>query len=305
MYSMTEKNTGGIISLVIAMLVLFGGNMTFNYFVLSEKIAQKEISQEKLANDIADKIAEKELALEIEKYGSKENYEKAMILQKAQNRLQVESQFGKDSVADVQKKIDEQVQEALKQMAPAVNADSTVSKSDIIINTPIYGKENTPFSILEFSDLECPACQGFHNSWVLEQFVKDHPDEVNYIYKNFQFHSGAPMKWEAALCVAEAKGGDVFYEYIDKHFKGQNLRASRDEMIALAGELWVDENTMKECLDSGKFKNALTKEFEQAKNMFGVSGTPTIIIINNKTGKWGKLNSRSPEDFQNLIDSLK
>jgi len=77
----------------------------------------------------------------------------------------------------------------------------------------------------------------------------------------------------AAMC-AEDQG--AFWPFHDKLFSDQ-YGLSRDAYIQYAGELELDTNAFKTCLDSGKFDEFIRQDMDFSLNL-GVRSTPTFFV---------------------------
>jgi predicted DsbA family dithiol-disulfide isomerase len=86
----------------------------------------------------------------------------------------------------------------------------------------IIGDPNAPIVIIEYSDLECPFCKKFGET--MKELVAESNGEVAWVYRHWIVHSdmsrgqNALPKTAAAECVAEIKGEDAFWKYVDLVF---------------------------------------------------------------------------------------
>jgi protein-disulfide isomerase len=102
----------------------------------------------------------------------------------------------------------EEAQEAEK-LIQAVSADDHMR-----------GNANAQVAFVEYSDVECPFCERHHD--VVEQLVEEYGSTVNFVFRSMpldQLHPDARSKHEAAECVAEIGGEDMFWTYLDLMFK--------------------------------------------------------------------------------------
>jgi len=80
----------------------------------------------------------------------------------------------------------------------------------------IMGDPDAEITIIEYSDLECPYCKKLSNT--LKEIVDESDGSVSWIYRHWIIHQNAIAKAAAAECVAEIKGNDAFWKYIDLIF---------------------------------------------------------------------------------------
>ncbi|MCB0191517.1 MAG: DUF3105 domain-containing protein [Anaerolineae bacterium] len=113
-------------------------------------------------------------------------------------------------------------------------------------------------------------------SRIREQYVNT--GQVRFAYKHFAILGPeSNLSAEASECAAEQ---GQFWVYHDKVFADQIANRSglnSDRLTELAGELGLDTNIFRECLDSGKYGNQITQESLSVQSL-GVRGTPAFLI---------------------------
>lgn len=157
-------------------------------------------------------------------------------------------------------------------------------------HTYIRGDLGAQFTLVEFSDFQCPACKAF--APVVKQILATYPDEVRLAYRHFPLpqHSHARLAAEAAQAAGEQ---DAFWEYHDKLFENQDA-LEEENLITYAQELGLDVDQFKEDLDNGKFAPVIQADVDTANNI-GVNSTPTFYL----NGK--KLNLTSPNSLFQIV----
>lgn len=83
------------------------------------------------------------------------------------------------------------------------------------------GSEDAKYTIIEYSDFECPYCATFHKS--MEQLISESSD-VLWVFRNFplrSIHPYAQKKAEAGECVATIMGNDKFWEFAAEMYARQ------------------------------------------------------------------------------------
>lgn len=152
----------------------------------------------------------------------------------------------------------------------------------------IYGDPQAPFSIIEYSDYECPYCKRFHVSKTLNKFVAQYDGQVNWVYRHFplDFHNpNAQKQAEATECANELAGNKGFWKFSDELYKrtSSNKGFATSRLLPLAVELGLDESSFSECFNSGRYTNLVKQDFADGQKA-GISGTPGNILRHNETG---------------------
>ncbi|PCI29954.1 hypothetical protein COB55_01070 [Candidatus Wolfebacteria bacterium] len=170
--------------------------------------------------------------------------------------------------------------------APAVAHQSAAGTQNIELRPVdatdhIFGDPNAPITIIEYSDFECPFCGRFHPT--LEQVVRERPNEVRWVYRNFpltSIHSRARGAAIASECVAKLGGNDAFWQFSDTLFKnhrqlGTKLYESRLEQFGITKEEFST------CVKDPEIARAVDEDTREAAGLGG-TGTPFSVIINAK-----------------------
>lgn len=174
--------------------------------------------------------------------------------------------------------------------------DNIVSALELEDNDAFLGDENAPLTIVEFSDYQCPACR-----YLWEQTHEDLKKEyietgkVKLIFRDFpltSIHPMAQLSAEAAECVREQSGNEMYFEYHDVLFENQN-QLSKSNLVIWANEMGYD---IESCLDLRRFKQEVESDLDEGLRL-GVKGTPSFFIN-------GKLyvGAYSLIDFKNIIE---
>jgi len=156
----------------------------------------------------------------------------------------------------------------------------------------VFGPENAPVTIVEFSDYQCPACRRSHE--LVRQLRQSYGNQVRWVFKDFPMpgHQWARTAALAARCAAEQ---GKFWEYQDLLFaSSEEFTPSR--LTQLARKLYLRMEPFSQCLELGKFQARIDRDIEQAKKL-GFDTTPTFVI-NNRV-----VSGAPPADrFRQIID---
>ena len=151
----------------------------------------------------------------------------------------------------------------------------------------VKGNPDARFTIIEYSDIECPFCKQHNANGTLQKVLTTYPNDVNMIFRHFplSFHPHAQKAAEAAECVAELAGGaETFYKFLDMAFALSDL--GEVNLISAAKGMGADETKFKDCLTSGKFATKVMNQQTEGATLFGVNGTPGNVIFDNQSGKF-------------------
>lgn len=166
--------------------------------------------------------------------------------------------------------------------APTFKDVAPISKDEYI-----RGDKNAKLTLVSYTDLECPFCKTFHPT--LKQLLTDYDGQVNVIFRNYplSFHANAPKQAEAALCVGKLGGADDYWSYVDKIFERTTSNGTGfalADLGPLAKEVGVDQTKFQTCLDGGEMAQKIKDDMADG-NAGGVTGTPSTLIVDPKTGK--------------------
>jgi protein-disulfide isomerase len=145
------------------------------------------------------------------------------------------------------------------------------------------GKADAPLVMVEFTDLQCPFCQQFHNN-VFAQIKQNFIDtgKLRFVSKDFplDFHENARRAATAARCAGEQ---GKYWEM--RHLMIVNAdKLQADKLISYAGMVKLDDKKFRECVTFDKFRPEIDKDIAEATAV-GVNGTPTFVLGRMKDGK--------------------
>ena len=116
-----------------------------------------------------------------------------------------------------------------KMIAGLSEADKTVDSTGIeytdknkltlpaIVSTDyVKGNKDARFTLIEYSDIDCPFCKRFHPT--AQQLVDEYNGQVSWVYRQFpldQLHPNARVKAQGARCAGKLGGAEAFWKYLD------------------------------------------------------------------------------------------
>ncbi|MGI8419857.1 MAG: DsbA family protein [Candidatus Levyibacteriota bacterium] len=146
------------------------------------------------------------------------------------------------------------------------------------------GNKNAKVTIVEFSDFQCPFCKKYFDQTdgqIQDNYVKT--GKVNFVYRQYpltSIHPNAQKAAEAAECANEQ---NQFWNFHDQMFQNQDTWAQQsaddaeNAWIGYAGQLGMDTDQFKSCIDNDKYKANVAKD-TAAGDKAQVDGTPTFFI---------------------------
>jgi protein-disulfide isomerase len=140
----------------------------------------------------------------------------------------------------------------------------------------MLGSKDAPLTIVEFTDYQCPFCRQFHMNTFTE-LKKNYIDtgKLRFYSRDMplEFHPNAMRAAQAARCANEQgqfwKMRDVMGSNPDK--------LEMPNLLAFAGDLKLNVDAFRTCVESGKFKNAVQTDVLEAMKI-GADGTPSFVI---------------------------
>lgn len=149
--------------------------------------------------------------------------------------------------------------------------------AEVIDDDPFKGAEDAPVVLVEFSDLQCPACGSFFAN-TLPTLQKDYIDtgKLKFVYRDMPLISIHPFAQKAAEAAQCAGDQGKFWEYHDVIFQRQHS-LSFETLPLWAEEFELDMEQFNQCLDSGTYFNEVQADFADGVS-YGVSSTPSFIL---------------------------
>jgi protein-disulfide isomerase len=136
------------------------------------------------------------------------------------------------------------------------------------------GPETAEVTITEFADFGCISCKAWHQFGVREEILNQYGEQVRFVWRDFPVTTRHSLKAaEAGFC---AQDQDRFWEYHDVLYENAPALAV-DHLKAYAEGLGLNANTFNQCLDSGKYQQAVENELAEAKEL-GLRGVPSFIV---------------------------
>jgi len=187
--------------------------------------------------------------------------------------------------------------------------ESVLSKDPISLTpnaeSPSFGPEDAPITLVKFSDFECPACR--RAALATHPLFKRYKNKIRFIFRNFPLNPGCNRKVKraghpaaclaarAAMCANRQGKFRSIYETFFEH-QAELKPGTVLELVARTGDLDIEK--IKICMESDSVKDAISRDVEEGIRV-GVQSTPTFFI----NGK--KVSGSFPTDvWVKIIDAL-
>ena len=199
------------------------------------------------------------------------------------------------------------VQQAVTQVK-AVTTSPGEDMRPVSADDHILGNPNADLVIVEYSDTECPFCKQFHVTMKRVMTEYGASGKVAWVYRHFpidSLHSKARKESEALECANELGGNEKFWAYTDLVYATTNSNDSLDpaELPKIAKTVGLNVADFNTCLSSGKYKDKVEADYQDAIKAGG-RGTPNSIII-SKDGTKTLIEGAQPyESLKGVIDAL-
>lgn len=170
----------------------------------------------------------------------------------------------------------------------------------------IYGNPEARFSIVTFSDLECPFCKRFNST--PKEVVDVSGGAVNFEFKHMplDFHNPAALKGALMVeCVAKWKGNQHGVAFIEEYFqRTQTNGAGVADLPGLARSFGLTNDQISRCDGDPEIIKRVQSDMEFGAKA-GVTGTPSSFVVDTKGGKSIQIGgAQGAQVFMNAIRSM-
>jgi protein-disulfide isomerase len=146
----------------------------------------------------------------------------------------------------------------------------------------VRGAQNPKVTIVEFSDLQCPACKGYQP--LIAQLLEKYPNDVQLVYRHFPLVSIHPHAQLAAEAAEAAHKFGKFWEMHDLLFQTQDdwAELKNDEEVLrkfdeLVTKLQIDKNEFRKTIETQEVRDRVKLDMADGVKL-NVNGTPTFYI---------------------------
>lgn len=154
------------------------------------------------------------------------------------------------------------------------------------VSGPSRGPKDSKVTIVEFGDLQCPACKAAQPT--IEELAAAEPN-ARFVFQNFplEMHNWAAKGADYADCVGRASN-DAFWKFVAKTYEQQsNITAENadEKLTAIANDSGVKGNEIAACAAKPETKTRVDASIALGKQV-EVTGTPTLFINGRRIGNF-------------------
>jgi protein-disulfide isomerase len=167
------------------------------------------------------------------------------------------------------------------------------------ITGPERGPQDAAVIIVEFGDLQCPACKAAQPT--IEALVAAEP-HARFVFQNFplEMHNWAAKGAAYADCVGRASN-DAFWKFVSKTYETQSditAENADEKLTAIADGAGVKGADIAACAVKPETKARVDASIALGKSV-DVTGTPTLYINGRKVGSF---DSRMTDIYKSLVE---
>jgi protein-disulfide isomerase len=167
------------------------------------------------------------------------------------------------------------------------------------ITGPERGPKDAPVTIVEFGDLQCPACKAAQPT--IEALVAAEPD-ARFVFQNFplEMHNWAAKGAAYADCVGRASN-EAFWKFVAKTYETQadiTAENADEKLTTLADGAGVKGADIAACSAKPETKAHVDASLALGKSV-DVTGTPTLYINGRKIGSF---DARLMDVYKSLVE---
>jgi protein-disulfide isomerase len=148
-----------------------------------------------------------------------------------------------------------------------------------LVNQPFLGFENSPVTIVMYSDFQCEFCKYFIDN-TLSTILSNYPNEVKFVHKDFPLAASHPLAQKAALASECSYKQNKFWEMHSMIFENQATLAE-GSFSQFATTIGLNKTTFEACMTSQEALDEVNADYNEGLAL-GIVGTPTFYVNNIK-----------------------
>ncbi len=167
------------------------------------------------------------------------------------------------------------------------------------VTGPERGPKDAPVTIVEFGDLQCPACKAAQPT--IEAMVAAEPN-ARFVFQNFplEMHNWAAKGAAYADCVGRASN-DAFWKFVSKTYDTQSditAENADEKLTTIADGAGVKGAEIAACAVKPETKARVDASIALGKSV-DVTGTPTLFINGRRISSF---DARMSDVYKSLVE---
>ncbi len=152
--------------------------------------------------------------------------------------------------------------------------EPTYEAPEVTADDHVLGPADTPVTVLEYGDYECPYCRGAARD--VHRLLDRYPDRVRFVFRNFpipQLHSHAEQAAEAAEAAAAQGKFWEMYELLLQPSSPLDL----DSVLGYAERLGLDIDRFRKEVTGNAYAAKIERDVREGIRN-GVNATPKFYV---------------------------
>lgn len=147
-----------------------------------------------------------------------------------------------------------------------------------VAGAPALGPDNAQFTLVEFSDFQCPFCA--RSVGTVKEFMKKNQGKIRLVFRNMCLPNHAKAQDAAKAAMAAGEQGR-FWDYREKLMSSQSEWVPSAEhkrlFIKYAKDMALDTSRFERDMARPDYQKKIDEDMTHAGNL-GVNGTPTYFL---------------------------
>jgi protein-disulfide isomerase len=143
---------------------------------------------------------------------------------------------------------------------------------------PNMGYADAQVAIVEFSDFTCSYCQ--KQEQIIKKIMQNYKYQVKLLWKDYPDSNINSLSYKSAVAARCAGEQDAFWPFHDFLYE-KGVKLDESSFLEIAGMLKLNKNKLTECMESGRTKQLINDNIEEA-NALAITGIPFIYINNQE-----------------------
>lgn len=168
----------------------------------------------------------------------------------------------------------------------------------VVATDHIWGNENAPVTIVEYSDFQCPACKSYH--YMIDKLMGEMGSTtVRLVYRHFplsQHANAVPAAKASEAAGAQGKFFEMYEILFDRQSDWENSSDAKSIFVSYAEELKLDKDKFLTDFDLKDFEDVINKDYKSGVKA-NVTYTPTLFVNGKKIE-----NPQSYDELKKIVD---